>query len=341
MRANRVDSTWMTLYVAKRVTTKGVRWHARFQHSRVNGGKVVHLGVYESEKLAKARLKAAKEQMALTGRAPTRFIEEAVPDTTIGESAKAWLATREHDAAASTLKGYRHSVEILPDWLAGIDPPALTRQDVQRFVTELSMRYKRGTLSKELGVLRQIVDFAEVSPNPASDRKVRLPRSERREYRLPTRQQISEMHAAMPRRVPLMLLLEHTGLRIEEAAALRWNDIDHRRGRLLVRKSKTTAGRRWVEHLAGTPAFPVKPRGAAADGLVFAKPSASSLTGMLRASHLRHGTHLMSAHEFRHYHASRLLHEQILSPAQIAARLGHANTAVLHSTYAHVVPPED
>jgi integrase len=343
VRRNRVNWVLMTLYVARRETKKGVRWHARFQHSRVNGGKVVHLGVYDSEKGAKLRLKAAKQEMERTGRAPSRFIEDETPapESTISQRAVEWLATREHDAADSTVKGYRHSLSILPAWLGALDPHAVTRQDVQRFVTELARVYKRGTLSKELGVLRQVLDFADVRPNPCQDRQVRLPRSQRRDYRLPTRAQLVEMHEAMPSRIELMVLLEHTGLRIEEAAALRWADFDRKRDRLLVREGKTTAARRWVTHLEDTPPFPVKPRSADSGSLVFAKPSASSLTGILRVSHLRHGTFLMSSHEFRHLHASRLLHEGPLSPAQIAARLGHANTAVLHSTYAHVIPPED
>jgi integrase len=49
----------------------------------------------------------------------------------------------------------------------------------------------------------------------------------------------------------------------------------------------------------------------------------------------------MSSHEFRHLAASRWLHEGVLSPAEIAARLGHTTPAVLMMTYAHVLPPSD
>lgn len=339
----------MTLYIVRRVIRpdpetgrERIRWHVRYQHRRVNGGKVVHLGVFDTERRAKTRLRLAKDELA-EGRVPQRFqIVEApaLAERMTAELAAEWLATR-HDVADSTLRGMKQKVATIPAWLAAMDPHAITHADVQRYATEMAANYKRATIAMRIGILRQVLDYAGVNPNPASDRRVRLPRGERRAYRLPNRRQIAELHERIPWRSTLMTLLEHTGLRIEEAAALRWGDIDQERDRLLVGDAKTTAGVRWVEHLPGTPAFPERPQEGADDrALVFTKPSASSMTGALAYAHTHFGTFMMSAHDFRHLHASRLLHEGILSPAQIAARLGHASPGITLGTYSHVVPPD-
>lgn len=88
----------------------------------------------------------------------------------------------------------------------------------------------------------------------------------------------------------------------------------------------------------GTPDFPVMPEGANPAGLVF--PQAHSFTNVLRETHRRRGTFLMSAHDLRHLAASRWLHEGVLSPAEIAARLGHSTVAITLGVYSHTVPPD-
>lgn len=327
----------MTVYIVKRDTKKGPRWHVRFQARRRSA--IVHLGSFESETLAKIRRQTALEEVARGG-TPSRVAPAPRVQVTVAVAAGAWLVTLQ-DLAPSTLKGYRKAVRDLPDWLAGLDAHSVTRAHVQAHALELGERFKRGTAAKELGILRRALDHAGVEPNPAADRRIRLPRAERHVYRLPTRAELAAMHEVMPSRSELMLLLEHTGLRIGEAAGLRWRDVDHARERLLVGDSKTPAGRRFVERLPGAPGFPIPSDGIDPMELVFRSPSPSSLTGMIRVAHERHNTFLMSAHEFRHLHASRLLHDGVLSPAQIAARLGHASPLITLGTYAHLVPPSD
>lgn len=324
----------MSVYIVKRQTGKGPRWHVRYAPGRYQ--PVTHLGAFETERLAKQRRHAALEALA-RGEMPSR--EPAAPlrrTITVQSAAAEWYATL-HDLKDSTLTGYKHIIDAMPAWLATMDPALVTHGDIAGFAAELTRRYKRGTAARHIGVLRMILDHAERRPNPEHHMRVRLPRQQRKVYRLPTRAQIAEIHRVLPHRAALMTLLEHTGLRIEEAATLRWRDIDYKRERLLVQDAKTAAGRRWVERLPDAPPFPT----GTGDGLVFANPSASSLTGALAYAHRRYGTYLFSAHEFRHLAASRWLHDGILSPAQIAARLGHASPAITLEVYSHLAPPDD
>lgn len=327
----------VSVYIVRRETkTRGARWHVRYEQGR--NDPIVHLGVFASEREAKLRRKAALEVVARGGIPQRARIGRPAPSVTVQDVADAWLATL-HDLADNTLRYYRRTARTLPDWLARMDPAEVTHIEVQRWVDELKQRLARGSIVLELGVLSQALDYAGVPVNPIADRRVRLPRRERKVYRLPNRAQIARMHEALPSRVDLMLTLEHYGLRVHEAAALRVRDVDERRGRLLIADSKTASGVRFVERLPGAP--PLTREGRAPGELVF-RPSPQSFTSGLSKLY-KDGTlpWLFSAHDFRHLHASRLLHEGILSPAQIAARLGHAHPGVTLSTYSHVVPPDD
>jgi integrase len=327
----------LSVYIVRRQTLKGPRWHVRCE---LRNQPVIHLGVYDTERRAKIRREAAKDEIA-QGRVPQRFAQAEAPaaSKTLSVAGLEWIDTR-HDLKDVTRRPYERMVKAWPASIASLEVTMITHADVQAWVMDMTPRLKRGTIARELVVLKLVLDYAgRYIDNPARDRRIRLPRREPNTYRLPTRAQIAQMHEVMPNRVPLMTLLEHTGLRIHEAAQLRWRDIDTTRARLLVVQSKTPAGRRFVEHLPGTPPFPMPGEGDDPAALVF--PRARSLTNVLRESHIRYGSFLMSAHEFRHLHASRLLHEGILSPAQISARMGHANPAMTLKTYAHVVPPDD
>jgi integrase len=346
-----------SVYIVPRATKTGdTRYSVRAELVIPEGRRVLHLGTYADEKHAWKRKLAVLDEIA---RHPTDSAalaslqargKEVRTLLTVAIVANAWLEAREDSLAAGTYRSQRQSVNAFPAWLARIDWRDVKPSDVQRFATERGKTCRRGTVRKDLGVLRQVLDHAaldypDAKPNPASLRRLHVVKSAAKEYRLPTRAQLAEIHSVLASRSDLMLLLEWTGLRIEEAAALRWDDFstDPKTGRrrLRVRVSKTRAGVRFVEHLVGAPGFPQPGIEANPIGLVFRSPKPSTLTNALARAHRKHGTFLMSAHEFRHLAASRWLHEGVLSPAEIAARLGHTTPAVLMMTYAHVLPPSD
>jgi integrase len=342
-----------SVYIVPRATRQGdTRYSVRAELVIPEGRRVLHLGTYSDERHAWKRKLAvldeitrhATDAQALAALTSATNERREQPVATV---AQAWLDARVDALAPGTYRSQRQSVAAFPAWLTRLDWRDVKPSDVQRFATERGKTCKRGTVRKDLGVLRQVLDHAALDdprPNPASLRRLHVVKSASKEYRLPTRLQLAEIHAVLATRSELMTLLEYTGLRIEEASALRWDDfsVDPKTGRrrLRVRVSKTRAGVRFVEHLVGTPAFP-EPLVHGDPGLVFGSPKPSTLTNALARAHTTHGAFLMSAHDFRHLHASRLLHTGALSPAQIAARLGHSNPGITLAIYSHCVPPDD
>jgi hypothetical protein len=81
-----------------------------------------------------------------------------------------------------------------------------------------------------------ILDFAGIEPNPARDGRVTLPRIEAQIVEPPSAEQVEAILARSPRRWRLPLrVLEQTGMRVGELAALEWRDV-----------GKTATARRWV-----------------------------------------------------------------------------------------------
>jgi integrase len=97
--------------------------------------------------------------------------------------------------------------------------------------------------------ITMVLDHGRVEPNPARDKlTVRMPREERRELNPPTAEHVRAVHALLPSRYRLpLLVLDATGMRIGELEALTWGDVDEPRQRWRVSGAVPKTGRaRWV-----------------------------------------------------------------------------------------------
>ena len=162
---------------------------------------------------------------------------------------------------------------------------------------------------------------------------------------------------------PLWTLLACAGLRIGEALALEWADVDLRAGAVTVAKSaqridgarvvtapKTPAGVRTLR----LPALAVAALTRQAEwrlaqgggaGPVFAGPrggplSQSTASHAMRRECERLRLPVLTPHGLRHLHASLLLSEGLSVP-EVSRRLGHAHPGVTMSVYAHAMPGGD
>lgn len=82
-------------------------------------------------------------------------------------------------------------------------------------------------------MLQQALDHAQVNPNPARDRRIRLPRQKRVQITPPETEHVEAVVLALPARYRLpVLALDATGMRISELTSLTWGDVDAPRRRL-------------------------------------------------------------------------------------------------------------
>jgi integrase len=327
-----------SVFIVKRASKKGTRFHVRLEYGR--SGPQVHLGVYPNETLAKARRKRAWEELA-AGIPPEKNPTDHHKATIrLHEACDRWLASR-IDVAEKTRSHFAGSVATIKARFGDRNPASITVEEIQQWINDQTAAgYAPGTVRLRLTCLGMVLRKAKVRPNPVRDEELRKPRSRRSRFRLPTPDDLVAIYAKLPEHFaePIQLM-EHAGLRVGEAAAVRWCDWDRPRKRLLVPDAKTEAGTRWIKQLEGLPEMPEKPEGVSDEARVF-RVGSKQIQNAMRKACLDAGIRNYSPHDLRHLHASRLLHHGKLSPAEIAARLGHASPQMTLSTYSHVVLPD-
>lgn len=338
-----------SIHVVKRpLKGGGERHHVRMTASRFDG--ITHLGVFATK--AEATTAANRARLMLDeGVMPTRETIErhrASPTRlTLRAAYESWQASR-IDVADTTMRTYRALAQHALVAFGDRDVRSITPADVQAWIIHLVSKkdpIEPRSVPKYRRVLGQILDHARVNPNPAKDDLVYNPRTEEAEFRLPASKELAALYPALsePNRLAMMLL-EHTGLRVSEAAALRWEDRDIRARRFRVAKSKTPAGRRWVDDLPEYPAelvalldTPEDER--AASRYILEGRSAGAIAGALRYGCMRAGIRPFSPHDFRHLHTSRLVRDG-WDPVRVAARIGHTRSSMTLDVYSHIIVPE-
>ncbi len=296
----------------------------------------LHCGTFRTEREAKARARWVRDEWA-AGRVPDprKLVLDREPQRRLRYVAEEWLTSR-IDLADSSRLQYRSRVDRIARDLGGYGPDRVTRAMVREWVARLAEEFKPSTVGIYLHVLRLVLDFAEVDPNPARHRSVKLPagRTTNVRIRLPSTGELAAIRRELPPEARRLLdFLEDTGAEISAAAVLDWRDVHA--DRVLVRGTKRSARVRFI--LAATSPIRLLADGRA-HGPVFAY-SASGFRSALTTACRRAGVGPYSPHDLRHLHLSRLLHAGV-SPAIIAARAGHATPATTLKTYSHVLPPD-
>lgn len=168
------------------------------------------------------------------------------------------------DAGLADIK-WRLEHHLLPTF-AETRIDAITVEDVDRFrrakVAEgkLSASSINKVLTTLAAVLEVAVEYERIARNPAKGKRRRLPSSppkrtwiDRADHLAALLEAAGDLDAAarLPRghRRALLATLAFAGLRLGEAVALQWRDIDLARKTLRVRASKTDAGERVVDLL--------------------------------------------------------------------------------------------
>jgi integrase len=335
------------VYVTRRVRVGGKRsWVVRYRW----GGrafKLIHLGSTPTEREAKAlRDWAAGELIA--GRDPRASLaarrEAANRPVVSRELDRAWdafIAAR-LDTAEGTRRNYRKARDAFSSLLGSRDVGSLRVADIQSAVGTLSGSLNPTTLHKYVNTLRQVLDFAEVDPNVARDRRVKLPRVVRDEPAPPDASHVVAMLSRMTTRWRLAFVtIDQTGMRVGEMASVTWGDVDVDGSRFRMRARETKSRRaKWVP----VPAWLMDELDASCaredrtpQRKVFERVDEDGLrNAMLRACRTA-GIPVYSPHDLRDRRIT-IWHHAGVPVKEIGERVGHTRASMTLDVYAHVVP---
>ncbi|HHJ7479595.1 TPA: tyrosine-type recombinase/integrase [Streptococcus pyogenes] len=302
-------------------------------------------------------------------------IKRKVVIKTFKELSHLWLETykltvkpQTYDATVTRLN--RH---IMPT-LGNMKVDKITASDIQMLINRLSKYYVnytavRSVIRKVLqqGVLLGLIDYNSARDiilprkQPNAKKKVKfIDPSDLKSF-------LEHLETSQHKRYNLYFdavlyqLLLSTGLRIGEACALEWGDIDLENGTIAINKTynknlkflstaKTQPGNRVIsvdkKTLRSLKLYQMRQRqlfnevGARVSEVVFATPTRKYFNASVRQSVLdtrckEAGIERFTFHAFRHTHASLLLNAGI-SYKELQYRLGHANISMTLDTYGHL-----
>jgi integrase len=326
--------------ITVRRTGSGRRYVVRF---RLGGRSypVAHGGSFKTLREARARRDLVAGELA-AGRNPRdllRRLTEPVTVRTLEQAFDHFIASR-IDVASSTLENYRTARERLLPLLGACELSRLAWQDIQEAIGALACDLSPGSVRLYLGTLRQVLDYAGCDPNPAKDKRVKLPRHEATVLEPPNESAVAAIIAnATPKWRLALQVLEQTGMRAGELAKLEWGDVDAAESRFRIRQGKTAAARRWVavpEWLMEEVLATCAPDDRTAERRVFQGATRQVLAMAMRRACQAAGLPLYSPHDLRHRYASVKIREGV-PVTDLAAQLGHARKSMTLDTYSHVL----
>lgn len=289
----------------------------------------------------------------------------ALSQVTFAEYAPEWLESyagrTSRGVREATVRDYRCVIEkrAIPFFgrlrLAEIEP-----RDVKRYVTAVAAEgLSRNTTRLALAPVRALfataLEEGLIRSNPASGIRLPGPTADapaEDNSKALTEEQLGQVIAASPPEWRTFVrFLAETGLRVGEAIALRWSDVDLGRRRINVRRRfykgdlappKSRYGKRTVPLSAGLGRELWLRRGSAGDeALVFPARHggivhASTAFRAVQAAGKAAGIDGVGPHMLRHSCATRLFRNG-LNAKQVQLWLGHHSPAFTLATYVHLV----
>jgi integrase len=327
-------------FIVTRKTATGRRFVVRYRL----GGRtwpVQHGGSFQTMKEARARRDLIAGELA-GGRNPADVLR-AMTDRprlrTFEQTFTDFIASRV-DVSEATIENYKTHRDRLVALLGDRDPSAITWQDVQAAVAALAADLSRGSTKIYVGSLRQVLDFAEIDPNPAKDKRVKLPRVERAVPQPPSSSEVAVIISnAAPKWRLALRVLEQTGMRVGELVTLEWQDVDVSGSRFRIRAGKTAAARRWVtvpEWVMAEVGTACPPDDRTPERRVFPGATRQTIAIAMRRACQAGGLALYHPHDLRHRFASVKIAEGV-PVTDLAAQLGHAKKSLTLDTYSHVI----
>ena len=336
-----------TITISTRKTASGKRYDVRFRL----GGRtypVVRAGTFKTEREAKARRDLVAGEIA-HGRNPADLLEALAqatiaPAISLSTWASRFLESR-IDVDANTKKNYTSSLNKIGETFGDRNPSTITATEIAEWIATLAKTRKPGTLNQYLIAFRLLLDHVGLDTNAARDPRVKLPKQVREEPTPPSAEHTEAILEALGAKWKLLFVtIEQGALRLGEAVALRWADVDAAGLRLRLPKSATKRDRaRWIylpewlmREIEAT--CPLEDR----------VPDRKVFQGITEASAYQAMTRACRNAKVPHYHPHDLRHRRItiwhqsgVPARELAERAGHARPSMSLDVYSHVMPPDE
>ena len=333
----------------KSPSLQGAEWSAGVARKRMYqrpDGLFEKILVIDGKRVA---FRARSEREVMQKIAAHREREEI--GVTFDAAAAAWWKDKEPRLSPNTAPNYRLAMKRAVERFGTTPVKDLTPVSIRAYLEYLAHRgYARRTVNQHFVVLREICAFAceryNVMQNAAALVKLpdKLPQAKRK---MPTQEEIEAIKRAADTPDGLFLnFLMYSGLRLGEALALTWADVDLEHEALHVRRSlyfagrnqgelkapKSDAGQRDVIYLKRLQAL-LEPHRGAPGAYVFGgdKPMSKRAYYCLLERYRRAGLDV-TPHQLRHAYATLLFEAGI--PEKTAQNLlGHAQLSTTVDVY--------
>jgi integrase len=261
---------------------------------------------------------------------------------TLAQACERWRATRV-DVTEPTRVLHRVALARALPLLGQRRIDELTVADLNALVAELATAGKaRETIRKTTKYVAAVLDDARIDPNPARDKRIRLPHEESVEIVPPTSEHVEAVFRLMQRAYRLPLLwLDWSGARVASVESVLVGDYDEQARRVRLRASTTkTRKALWVDLpdvLAEAIQSTLPPReDRDTEAPLFADVTADRLRTAIARACRASGVPVFSPHDLRHRRIS-LLHHHGRSWAEIGRLVGQRKLSITADTYTHVL----
>jgi integrase len=336
-----MPSSW----IIRRETASGPRWRVLF---RVGGRESAarYAGSFKTKTEALERRRWVTGELAALRVPDVGALERTTPTgpRTLRQAADDWRASR-LDVSEGTRIFHRVSLDRLLPFLGDRRIDEIGVDDLNEAIVALNEAGRKpATIRKSIQTLATLLSDYGIEPNVARDRRLRFPHERRAEIKPPTGEHVGAVHAILPSRYRLpLLVLDATGMRVGELELLTWGDVDEPRSRWRVSQatSKTRVAR-WVQ--VPPPVFAavlelVPREDRTAERRVFQGFGADRFRTAIARACRTAGVPAFSPHDLRHRRIS-LLHLAGVPWARIGEHVGQRNLAVTANTYTHVLADE-
>ena len=341
---------------------KDGRWEGRYPKGRKIDGRIKYGYVY-----GKTYTEVRQKMFPLRVHYSTLQQTHGVSNETFEEWAVQWLGEIQREVRPSTFSSYFYKLKkyVFPK-IKEIPLNELTGEHGKSLLIELQHKLSKSTIQVIFRIINKCLNHAKkigkIITNPFSE--IQLPKIKRKKTNALTRSEQSQLMSIAKkektnRGLPVLLAL-HSGMRIGEIAALKWEDIDfdsglihvshtyqrigalhtHDKSRLIFTESKTDSSIRMIPIGKALKKLLLKHRKQSKTSFVFSTNGHPCEPRLLtyHFHQIRKKANLPNIHfhQLRHTFATRCL-EAKGDVSSVSALLGHSSTQMTLDTYVHAL----